>query len=95
MNAKAEFLKLLEDAAEETGVELQASREEVAVYMDERATHLSTISHEPGFGRAVQREAVSIAMKAGIEISENATAVESKWFGIIAGAIRIAALALI
>ena len=95
MNARDEFLALLTDAATDIGADLQANKEEVAAFMAERSTHLSTIAHEPGFGRAVQREAVSVAMMAGLEVSDTARGLDQRWFGIIGGALRIAAIALI
>ena len=95
MNAKDEFLALLIDAAEDIGADLKTSKEEVAACMAERAEHLSTITTEPGFGRAVQREAVSVAMRGGLEISDTANGLVQRWFGIIGGALRIAAIALV
>lgn len=95
MNAKDEFLAMLTDAVKDTGADLAASKEEVAVYMAERAQHLSLITHEVGFGAAVIREANNVAMKAGLSVSENAGRADSRLFGMIGGALRIAAIALV
>lgn len=95
MNARDEFLALLTDAAEDIGADLATSKDEVAAFMAERSDHLSTITTEPGFGRAVQREAVSVAMMAGLEVSDTAHGVDQRWFGLIGGALRIAAIALV
>lgn len=95
MNVRDEFLAMLTDALEDTGVDLSESKEVIAGYMAERSAHLSTIAHEVGFGRAVTREANSIAMRAGLEVSSNANAVHSRLVGFIGGALRIAAIALL
>lgn len=95
MNTTEEFLALLTDAAEDLGADLEANKEDVAAFMASRSDHLATITHEPGFGRAVQREAVAVAMEAGLNISDTASNVDQRWFGMIAGALRIAAVALV
>ena len=94
MDAKAEFLNMLDDAVEDTGLELSKSREEIAAYMAERADHLSAIVEEPGFGRAVIAERNSVAMFIGLEVSDNAHAADHRALGWIAGALRIAAVVL-
>ncbi len=95
MNTKDEFLALLTDTAEELGADLADAKDELAAYMAERSTHLSLISQEPGFGRAVSREAQNVAMRAGLNVSDAATGVDQRWFGVISGALRIAAIALV
>ena len=95
MDVAKEFLDMITDAVEETGADLTESKEEIAAYAAERAQHLSTIAHEPGFGQAVVAERNNVAMRAGIEISDDAAAVDSRWIGMIGGALRIAAIALI
>tara|TARA_R110000822_G_scaffold120633_3_gene254144 strand:- start:7173 stop:7460 length:288 start_codon:yes stop_codon:yes gene_type:complete len=95
MNVAEEFLALIEDAVAETGTDLAETKELVAGYMAERATHLSTIAHEPGFGQAVIAERNNVAMRAGLAISADAAAVDNRWIGMIGGALRIAAIALI
>lgn len=94
MNAANEFENLLRDAVATTGAELAASSAELAAYMAERAAHLSTISAEPGFAQAVEREASNVAMRAGLEASDQARAADQRLFGMIAGALRIGAAAL-
>ena len=95
MNVAKEFLALITDAVEETGADLADTKEAIAIYMAERATHLSTIAHEPGFGQAVIAERNNVAMRAGLEASADAAAVDNRWLGMIGGALRIAAIALI
>jgi hypothetical protein len=95
MDPVKEFLALITDAVEETGVDLGDAKEEVAAYAAERAEHLATISGEPGFGQAVIAERNSVAMKAGLALSEVADAGQGRWIGMIGGALRIVALALI
>lgn len=95
MNPIDDFRALLEDAIDETGASLSTSSDELAAYMSERSMHLSTITAEPGFAQAVKREATNVAMRAGLEASENAAAVDQRLFGMIAGALRIMAIALV
>lgn len=95
MDTKQEFADLLEAAVEETGVALGASRAELAAYMAERAAHLSLIVHEPGFDQALMAERNNVALRAGLEMSDQARAVDQKIVGIIGGALRIAAAALV
>lgn len=94
MNIADEFLGLIDDAFVDAGRDLDLSREEVAAYAAERADHLSAIVHEPGFSEAVIAERDNIAMKLGLEVSENAHAADHRVLGWIGGALRIAAIAL-
>lgn len=95
MNARDEFKNMLQDALDETGADLEQTSDEIADYMAERSLHLSTITGEPGFGRAVHREALNVAMRAGLETSADAQAIDQRLFGMIAGALRIVALMLV
>ena len=95
MDVAKEFLALLTEAVEETGVDFVESKEVLATYAAERAQHLSTIAHEPGFGQAVIAERNNVVMHAGFEISHDLGSIESRWIGMIGGALRIAAIALI
>ncbi len=94
MNIKTEFETMIADALDETGSDLQASKEEIAVYMSERAAHLSTLTTDPGFAQAVIAERNNVAMRAGLAVSDNARGVDQRLLGMIGGALRIAAAAL-
>lgn len=94
MNARKEFQAMLAETVYETGVELGQSSAELAEYMAERADHLALISHEPGFGEAVRREASSVALRAGLNVSDAGRAADHRLFGMVAGALRVAAVAL-
>lgn len=95
MDIKKEFLAMLDDAADSAANSLETGREDVAEYMRERALHLSTIAGEPGFGLAVSAEATSVAMFAGLSTQEASADADVLIWGMISGAIRIAALALV
>ena len=90
-----EFRDLIHDAVEETGADLSKTKDEVAVFMSERALHLSTLTTEPGFGQAVTAERDNVALFAGLKTAEAADATGQRLLGLIGGAIRIAALALV
>lgn len=89
-----EFKDLLESFLEETGAQLSADAQEVVAYMDERAAHLSTLVGQPGFQMAVAAERDSVAIKASIEVMDNADAVDQRFVGLIQGALAIGAKAL-
>lgn len=95
MDTTANFESLLKSAVEETGARLKATPRAIALYMSERALHLSTISHEPGFDQAVRAERNNVAMRAGIETHAQASAIDFQLLGLIQGALRVAAVALV
>lgn len=78
-----DFEQLLDDALEETGRDLGDLREEVMIYAAQRAAHLATISHEPGFNLAVRAERNNVAMKAGLDLTDAADASDARLVGII------------
>lgn len=94
MDWQNEFEALLADEIDQTDAQMLAVQSDVALYMAQRAAHLSTITHEPGFGQAVRAEANNVALMAGIEVSQVARAVDHRLFGIIVGALHVAAAAL-
>ena len=95
MNWEEQFKLMLADAEKRTGVDLEKSKDELAKFMSERSLHLSTITAEPGFDRAVAREAQSVAMAAGLEVSDVSRGMDQRIFGMIAGGLRILAMALV
>lgn len=94
MNVKDELLNLIKDGAEEVGRDLGDDLEAVAVYAEQRSAHLATITAEPGFERAVRAERDSVALKAGINVTDTATTADQRLVGLIHGGIRIAAMAI-
>jgi hypothetical protein len=90
-----DYKDLLEDALEETGLALKQRAQSIAVYMAERAAHLATIAHEPGFEQAVRAERNSVALRAGLSMSAEAESLDQRIIGIIQGALRIGAAALV
>lgn len=94
MDVLSEIKNTLDDALESSGATLKESREEVAQFMHDRALHLSTITHEPGFGKAVVAERNAIAMEAGLEVSEVAGKADVEMLGWIGAGLRIFAMVL-
>lgn len=88
------FEDVLKDALEETGAELGVSAHDLALYMTERSLHLSTIAHEPGFDQALRAERNNVALRAGLELDDNATTFDAQIIGIIQGGLALAAAAL-
>ena len=89
-----QFKTLLQDTLGELGTTLKTSLDEISFYASERTAHLSTIVAEPGFAQAVQAERDAIALKAGVTAVALGQEADQRLLGVIAGAIRIGALAL-
>lgn len=94
MDTQNTFKELLEAAVKETGAKLKEKPALLASYMAERAAHLSTIAHEPGFEKAVRAERNNVALRAGIEAHNSASMIDWQIIGLIQGALRVAAVAL-
>lgn len=94
MDTTTEFEKLLKAALKEAGGELTMSAKKIATYMTERATHLSTVVGQPGYEKALIAERNNVAMRAGLQVADDADAFDQRILGLIQGALRIAALAL-
>ena len=94
MNFQESFKGLIESTVRETGKQLGASAQELALYATERAQYLSTIVGQPGFDEAVAAERDNVALRAGIAVIGNADAADQRVIGVIAGALAIAAQAL-
>ena len=76
---------LLKDALDETGVGLDHAREDVALYMVQRAAHLSTLVGQPGFELALRAERDNVALYAGVQASLQAAAADQRMVGLIQG----------
>lgn len=94
MDATNDFERILKDAVKETGVELQQSTRAIALYMNERAIHLASISGQPGFEQALRAERNSVALKAGISAAHNADQADARILGLIQGLLGMGAAAL-
>lgn len=92
---KEQFKSMVQDALVETGKEISGDLDDVSLYALQRTAHLSTLTNDPGFDLAVQAERDSIALKAGISVTNNADLADQRIIGVIHGAIRIGALALV
>jgi hypothetical protein len=94
MNLTAQFHAMLNAAVSDLGTELEEAHDTIATYMSERAMHLSTIVAEPGFDQAVTAERNNVALRAGLAVDDAANAIDQQLVGMIAGALRFAAVAL-
>ena len=94
MDLAKEFEDLLTDAVEETGADLSEAKNAFAAYLASRAEHLETCVGEPGFGQAVRAERNSAALRAGLNVSDEASAVDQRLIGLLGGALRLGAIAL-
>lgn len=94
LDTKKQFRQLLEDAVKETGADIEESLDTVVLFMSERALHLSTIAHEPGFTQALRAERNRVAIHAGLSVAEDADSSDHRILGLIQGALALAAGAL-
>lgn len=94
MNTEKEFVRLIEDAVKETGVELTQTAAHVAAYMNERAIHLASISGQPGFDQALRAERNNVALRAGISVAHNADQADARMLGLFQGLLGMGAAAL-
>jgi len=92
MDPKEVFKQMFEEAAVETGLDLKKTSTELAAYMDERLTQLRLNVGQPGFEKSLISERNSVAMEAGLEISEVAHSLDQRIIGAIGGALRVAAM---
>lgn len=91
---KEQFKATLREALDELEVSLEVDLNDLSAYMSQRALYLSTIVGLPGFPDALIAERDNVALEAGIQSVEAATAVDRQLLGVIQGALRIAAGAL-
>lgn len=78
-----DLVALIEGGLAETGRDLESS---AFVVRQEVATQLSLLAlaaGEPGYERAVRVAARSVALRAGISVTEDADAVDARLWGIV------------
>lgn len=79
----------LEQALRDTGVSLQKSAADVAVYASQRAEHLATIAGQPGFDRALIAERDAVRIYAGRSSVREGDAADHRIHGIIEGGLAV------
>ena len=90
-----EFTTLLQTEAAELGVSLGAAADEVAIYTEERLTHLASIVGEPGYMEAVKAEQDNILLFALARSIDEADAADARLMGIVRGSLAIGVRALV
>jgi hypothetical protein len=78
-----DYKGLLDDALEETGIDLNVSKDELKQYVAERALHLTSLAGDPDFAVALRAERDAVALHAGLNATMQATAADSRIVGII------------
>lgn len=91
MDIKDEFLALLKDAVDETGIELSETLERISDYAAQRAEHLALGVDEPGFASAVRAERDNVALFAGLAVAGDLDQVDGQLLGLIKGMLTLAA----
>ena len=87
---KIEFEELLTSTIQGTSI----STAEVAAYAAEQAAKLKNVANQPGYHEAVKAARDNVALKAGINASEQADATDSRILGVIEGALFMGAKVL-
>lgn len=85
---------LLSSSAEELGLAIEGNTRELAAYAAERTAYLSLLVGQPGFEQAVVAERANVALRAGIAAIDTADVAQSRFLGVIQGALSIGAKAL-
>lgn len=84
-------------AAEADGSELNITEaaNALADYAASRSVHLATLVGQPGFQEALIAERNNVALRAGIAASQTANSAESRFLGVLQGALAVGAQALL
>jgi len=91
---ESEIGLLLSEQADQLGIELSGDYEEAVQFATERAVHLSTITHEPGFDEAVQAERDSVVLRLTSLAIERADDVDRRFVSIVGRVLSITARAM-
>ena len=94
MNVVGEFVRLLEEAAIETGKELKADLVEIQSYVEQRIVHLSRIIDQPGYREALIGERDALALMVGVRAFDQADAADQRLIGIVTATLASGARAL-
>lgn len=85
------FLRLLEQAAKDTGADLAGKSAELADYAASRAAHLASLVDDPQFSSVLVVERDNIVLRAGISAVNAGDAVDTRIRSIVQGALTMAA----
>lgn len=85
------FLRLLEQAAKDTGADLADKSAKLADYAAARAAHLATLVDDPNFADVVIVERDNILLQAGISAVNAGDAVDTRIRSVVQGALTMAA----
>ena len=78
-----DYGELIKDVLEETGIDLEITKDELIRYTAERAAHLTTLIGQPGYGLALRAERDAVALHAGLDATMAAEAADSRIVGVI------------
>ena len=88
------FLRLLEQAAKDTGADLAGKSAELADYAASRAAHLASLVDDPQFSSVLVVERDNIVLRAGISAVNAGDAVDTRIRSIVQGALTMAAFGI-
>ncbi len=91
MSIGKDLADLVQQAGKDAGLDLRTSAADVAAYAEKRVAHLRLAVGEPGFDRALKAEADNVLMYALEKSIDSADANDARLWGLIAGALSIAA----
>lgn len=76
-------LELLQDALDETGVDLNMAKDAALQLVAAEGARLTLASQEPGFNLVLRASRQRIALELGIDASQEARAVDGRIVGIL------------
>lgn len=88
-NYTEEIKAILLSAGKDLSDEARDRAGSVAAYAQERAAHLATLVGQPGFEEALKAERDNVALRAGLDLSEQAKSTDAKTIGVIHGLLGI------
>ena len=86
--------EIIKEQLKSLGKELQMGTHDAAVFLEQRARHLSTLVGDPNFQDAVIVERDNCALKLGILMTDAADAADARAVGIIQGVLSVGAALL-
>tara|TARA_R110000851_G_scaffold120002_1_gene248059 strand:- start:3253 stop:3885 length:633 start_codon:yes stop_codon:yes gene_type:complete len=96
MDPKQAFEDLIQATLNELPAKFKEQKDAIASYASEQSLQLATIldNGEPGFDKAVIAARNNVALFAGLGSAEIVKSTQQIWLGVLAGGLRIVAVAL-
>lgn len=91
MNSSDQVIAVLSDALRAQGKDVQKASQELRLYAAKEVAALAVCVGQPGYAEAVQAAADNVALKAAVELIQQADIADQRIVGTIAGALDMGA----